>query len=151
LNQGKLADLLGSSRRTVQRWETASSYPQPHYLHALADAVRPHDAALAEALDGHAPRPVAPPPPPPPPAIVPVADAVSAAEAPPTIPPRAVLAVPAHVLVDSVVCAAAEAMSLAPQALRPALVAAFRRAREAGLTPQDMLTVLAPGDEDSAG
>jgi hypothetical protein len=37
-------------------------------------------------------------------------------------------------------------MSLAPQAVRPSLVAAFRRARDAGLTPADVLAVLAPAE-----
>jgi hypothetical protein len=37
-------------------------------------------------------------------------------------------------IVDTVVCAAAEAMQLMPDAIRPALRAAFRRARLAGLS-----------------
>jgi hypothetical protein len=36
-------------------------------------------------------------------------------------------------VVDSIVCAAAEAVDLSPGAIRPALVAAFARARELGL------------------
>jgi hypothetical protein len=52
--------------------------------------------------------------------------------------------VPATVLLDSVVCAAAEAMTLAPQTLRPALVAAFARAKEAGLTLDAMIEGLTP-------
>jgi hypothetical protein len=48
------------------------------------------------------------------------------------------------VLVDSVVCAAAEAMSLVPQAIRPAVLAAFTRARDARLTPDAVVAVLAP-------
>jgi hypothetical protein len=48
------------------------------------------------------------------------------------------------VLVDAVVCAAAEAMSLSPQAVRPAVLAAFARARDAGLTLDAVVEVLAP-------
>jgi len=48
------------------------------------------------------------------------------------------------VLVDSVVCAAAEAMSLSPQAIRPAVLAAFARARDAGLSLDAVVDVLAP-------
>jgi hypothetical protein len=48
------------------------------------------------------------------------------------------------VLLDSVVCAAAEAMSMAPQALRPALLAAFVRAKEAGMTVEGVIAGLTP-------
>jgi hypothetical protein len=53
-------------------------------------------------------------------------------------------AIPAGVLVDSVVCAAAEAMQVAPQAIRPAVLAAFARARDAGLTTDAVVAVLTP-------
>jgi hypothetical protein len=48
------------------------------------------------------------------------------------------------VLLDSVVCAAAETMSMAPQALRPAVLAAFVRAREAGMTVDSLIAGLTP-------
>jgi hypothetical protein len=48
------------------------------------------------------------------------------------------------VLVDSVVCAAAEAMSLSPQATRPSVLAAFARARDAGLTLAAVVAALTP-------
>ncbi|MDP9001553.1 MAG: hypothetical protein M3O46_15745, partial [Myxococcota bacterium] len=37
-------------------------------------------------------------------------------------------------LIDAVVCAAAEALDVSPRAVRPALLAAFARASELGLT-----------------
>ena len=47
-------------------------------------------------------------------------------------------------LAHGVVCVAAEAMDLSPRALRPALFAAFKHARELGLTMDAMETALAP-------
>ena len=131
-NQRQLAEMIGSSLRTVQRWETQHGRPDRNEIQNVADAVRPHDVALADEIDTWAPRPkppqpVAAPPPEPP--------------APPPPPPP--LPIPDAVLVDSVVCAAAEAMSLVPQAIRPAVLAAFTRARDARLTPDAVVAVLA--------
>jgi hypothetical protein len=128
LNQQELADLVGSSLRSVQRWETRGGAPHPSHLQAMADAVRPHDPELAAEIDAWAPRPA--------PVVTTGAPAVRPAPSPP--------AVPMPVLIDSVVCAAAEAMSLAPQALRPALRAALLRAKEAGLTMEAVIEGLAP-------
>jgi DNA-binding XRE family transcriptional regulator len=137
LNQLKLAKLVGSSLRSVQRWEAGRGSPAPWHFHRLADAVRPHDADLASQIDVWAPRPA-----PPPPAVT--APPVLPAPAPPPPPPPLPAPVPAGVLVDSVVCAAAEAMALSPQAIRPAVLAAFARARDAGLTMDAVVGVLAP-------
>jgi len=134
LNQEKLADLLGSSLRTVQRWEARRATPYAWDLHKLADAVRPHDPALAAEVDEWAPRPQ----PPPPQTAPPVFETAPLPLPPPPSP------VTAAILVDSVVCAAAEAMGLAPQALRPAVLAAFVRARDAGLTGDGVIAVLSP-------
>jgi len=161
LNQQDLADLVGGSCRSVQRWEAARSTPQPQSIHLLIDALLPHDPALAAELElwaprpkaaavlAEAPRPAAEPPLPPasaatpaPAPMVPFAQRtqprVETAAAPP------VPATPSHVLVDSVVCAAAESASLLPQAIRPAILAAFVRAREGGLTIDGVIGVLAP-------
>jgi hypothetical protein len=133
LSQPELARLVESSLRTVQRWEANASKPYPWNLHALADAVRPHDPAVAAELDAWAPRPSAAQAPAPAPE-----DSLPAREpalaAPPVLDP--VLAA------DAIVCAAAEAMALAPQAVRPALVAAFGRAKVAGLTVDEVLAAL---------
>jgi hypothetical protein len=143
LNQLELANLLRTSLRSVQRWEGKRGDPYHHQIQELADAVRPHDPDLASQIDVWAPRPA----PPPPPALVP---APTESAGPPVLPPPAPPApppsppVPAGVLVDSVVCAAAEAMALAPQATRPAVLAAFARARDAGLTMDAVIGVLAP-------
>jgi hypothetical protein len=127
VSQGELGVMLGSSRRTGQRWERGGSEPDASQLHALAKLVHPHSHPLAaqiassggstlEALGITLPRPPLPVAPAHPPA-------------PPPPPP----ADPVH-LVDTVVCAAAEAMQVMPEEIRPALRAAFRRARLAGLS-----------------
>jgi hypothetical protein len=48
------------------------------------------------------------------------------------------------VLVDAVVCVAAEAMALSPQAVRPAVLAAFTRARDVGISAEAVVAALAP-------
>jgi DNA-binding XRE family transcriptional regulator len=139
LNQEGLAVRLESSLRTVQRWETGRGTPSPWQLHALADAVRATNPQLAADLDAWAPRPA--------PAVV--AHVPPPAPVPPLPPPPP--PIPASVLVDSVVCAAAEAMGQSPQAMRPALLAAFARAHETGLAHAAIVAVLAPPKKGKAG
>jgi hypothetical protein len=112
---------MGVSRRTGQRWETGRSDPSPNQIRKLAGMVYPADPDLAAQLAAAAGttlvalglvKPPAPPPPPP-------------APAPP--PP------PVEDVVDSIVCAAADAMSVLPRDVRPALLAAFTRARRLGI------------------
>jgi hypothetical protein len=129
MNQQMLADLVGSSLRTVQRWETSRTDAASWHVHRIADAVRPHDAALASELDTWAPRPAAPVPP----------------EKPPSPPAPEGVGTP--LLVDSIVCATAEAMSLPPQAVRPALLAAFSRALALGLPLSTVVIALSPPKE----
>jgi len=129
VSQNGLAEKLGVSRRTGQRW-SAGSGPVGTDLLNMARLVYPADAALAaeiaaaggstlEALG------VLPPPPPPAPA-----------------PPPPVPVTPPDRVVDAVVCAAAEAMQVMPQAVRPAVLAAFACARELGLTVDGVERVL---------
>src|SRR5262245_32468453 len=102
VSQGSLGEMLGSSRRTGQRWETWGSYPSPTQWQELARRIHPHDADLAEALAAQGGSSlldlglVAPPPPPP---------------APPPPPPIGEM-------IDAVVCAAAEAIDVMPRAVR---------------------------------
>jgi transcriptional regulator with XRE-family HTH domain len=130
LGQKGLGDLLGASRRTVQRWDSRQGAPSADQLARLATAVHPHNAPLAtniaalagmtlEQLGLVRPEPVAAPP------------AVTDAPAlrPPSPPPH---------LTATVVCAAAEALNASPLAVRPVLLAAFRRAREVGLRVEDV-------------
>jgi DNA-binding XRE family transcriptional regulator len=125
LNQEQLANAIGSSKRTVQRWETARATPFATDLTRVAALVYPHDASIAadiaaamgQTLEGLGiVAPPAPPPPPPP--------------APPAGPPP----MPRHLAVDAVVCVASESLGAVPTAVRAVLLAAFRRARELGLS-----------------
>jgi DNA-binding XRE family transcriptional regulator len=143
MSQGELGELLGSSRRSGQRWEGGGSSPMPKQLHALSALVHPKDPELAAQIAAAGGSTleqlgIVPPPPPPAPLSRPIPPprpppAVSApAPAPPPPPP------PPEDVVDAVVCAAAEAIDVTPRTIRPALLAAFRRARRLGL---DVATV----------
>jgi hypothetical protein len=128
LNQAKLGKLLGGvTRRTVWRYQGGRSVPAPMHLHALAGHVFPIDAALAEAIalaSGATLESlglVLPPPP---------------QNAPPPAPPAPSPIDPkqARLLVDAIVCAAAESLDVSPRSVRAVLYAAFARAKETGLS-----------------
>jgi hypothetical protein len=151
VSQGGLGELLGSSRRSGQRWEGGGSSPTPKQLHALAAMVHPKDAELAAqiAVAGGSTLEklgIVPPSPPPPrplplPRLPPAVSAPSPPAPPPPAPPPPAPPPPLpppEDVVDSVVCAAAEAIDVMPRTIRPALLAAFRRARRLGL---DVATV----------
>ncbi len=109
LSQATLGELLGWSRRTIQRYDRSGQWPTPS-VSRLAEAVHSADPALAAEL----------------------------AEAAGTTLEKLGLvkesaAVPPAYLTEAVVCAAAEALNVPPPGVRPALLAAFRRAREIGL------------------
>ncbi len=131
LNQKELGELMGSSQRTVQRWYAGRGWPSPGELTKLLVAVHPRDPDIArrlaaamgqtlESLGVVAPPAPAPVPPPPEPS--------------PFTP----------LLVESVVSAAAEALDVSPRVARPAVLAAVERAKAAGLSIDDLLTVLRP-------
>src|ERR1700722_2929288 len=131
LSQGELGEKLGASRRTGQRWGREGHGPWPEQLHALARLVHPHSPDLAASIAKEGGTTLEalgiglPPPQPPPP------------------PPAPALPDPVHI-VDTVVCAAADAVQLLPDAIRPALRAAFKRARLVGLTVEDVEAALGP-------
>jgi hypothetical protein len=141
LNQQQLADLVGSSKRTVQRWVAHRGGLYAHHVTRLAVAVHPRDPELARRLAAilgqtleslglvvpPAPAPVAPP-----------AVAVPAPAKPPEPSPLLPL------LVESVVSAAAEALDVSPRVARPAVLAAVERAKAAALTVDDLLAALRP-------
>ena len=134
LNREGLGKLLGSSKRTVARWEVGESTIYGPQLFDLARAVHPQNAALAEELGlagGATLEKLGIVPPPAPPA--PPAD-------PPPAPP--VPAIPGHVLVDAIVCAAADALKAVPETVRASVLAAFRRARELQMTVEDVENAL---------
>jgi hypothetical protein len=51
---------------------------------------------------------------------------------------------------DSVVCAAAEAMQLTPQAMRPGVVAALERIVALAMTAEEALAALTPPPKEKA-
>jgi hypothetical protein len=117
VSQEGLGRMVGVSRRTAQRW-TSHGTPSSALID-LARVVHPRNPALAGEIVAtlgttlEAAGIVAPAPPPPP------------AATPPPV---------ANGTVDAVVCAAAEAMEMMPNEVRPGLYAAFARAQEIGLS-----------------
>lgn len=137
-SQGGLGVIAGASIRTGQRWAVGQTVPAPFQLCDLAAKVHPVDPTLAadiaaaggsslEAL-GLVEAPSAPAAPPPAPALP---------------PPEATFSPPRDRVVDSIVCAAADAMDMLPRQIRPALLAAFTRARELGIAIGDVESALA--------
>jgi hypothetical protein len=131
MTQEQFGRLLGVSRRTMSRWRRYPGVSEDH-VYTMAKAVHPKDAALAAELAGHigktleslrivAPPPPAPAPPPPPKPLPPVS-----------------------LLVDSIVCAAADALETKPAAVRAALSAAFGRAQQMGIGVDEVVAALSP-------
>jgi DNA-binding XRE family transcriptional regulator len=144
MTQQMFADAVGSSLRTVARWEGGSTDPAPWHFHRMAALLHPSDPELASdaAIAGGTTLEtlgiVAPPLPTP---------ARDVARPPPA-------AVPTRVLVDAIVLAAAEAVGIPPATFdttRAAVFAAFSRARDLGLDPGDVAAVLAPAGNKDPG
>jgi DNA-binding XRE family transcriptional regulator len=133
MNQEEFANHIGSSKRTVQRWETHRAKPVSSELATIAAKVHPVDANVAAEIAEHLGQTleglgiVAPPPPPGPP--------------PPPPPPP----MPRHLAVDAVVCVASEELGVMASAIRGALRVAFRRARELGLSYEEVERALGEG------
>jgi DNA-binding XRE family transcriptional regulator len=113
MTQRTLGEALGASLRTAQRWDSGAAHPGVSQVRTLARLVFPIDPALAAELASAASETLVtlglvPPPPPPQPAL-PV--------------------VPRSVVIDSIVCAAAEAARTHPTAVRAGLLAALAQAR----------------------
>jgi hypothetical protein len=127
--QKSLAELLGVSARTMMRWQSGRTTATRLVMTQLAPLVYPRDAALAAQLATaggttlEALGIVAPAPPP--------APAAPARPAPTT-----------RHLLDAVVCAAGDAVDVPVRALRPALFAAFVRAKDLGLGVDDLVAGL---------
>jgi len=136
LDQKELAQLLGTSLRTVQRiYATAAWIDRQQYV-TLARAVYAKNPKLAAELAARAQTTpqelgIAPPPP--------SRKAPEPAPAPSPPSPRAA---------DSVLCAAADVMNLPPRSVRPALTAAFVRARELGLSVETVAAALQASEDE---
>ena len=133
LDNQRLADLVGSSLRTVERYnEKQGGLNDRSHNESLIHAIHPKNPELAfelaeacgtrlEALGLVPPKRTEP--------------------APPPTPPRPA-ARPEHA--DSVVCAAADALNISPAAVRPAVAAAFAKANALGMSVEDLLQLLQP-------
>jgi hypothetical protein len=120
----QFGEALGASERTSLRWIAGRSTVTIDRLHALARLVHPRDPALAAVL-----------------AEASSETLESLGIVPPSPPPRPAL--PAHLVADHLVCAAADAFGGAPSAARAALRAAFGRALEMGLSVEEVVKALA--------
>jgi transcriptional regulator with XRE-family HTH domain len=127
MTQDKLGESLGASKRTVARWETGRASLDVAQVAKLARMVHPQDPALAAELASAASESLE------------SLGLVAAPVAPP--PPRPL---PPHLVVDAVVCAAADALDAPPNSVRTALHAAFKRARDLRLSLDDVEKALAP-------
>jgi transcriptional regulator with XRE-family HTH domain len=149
MTQREFSDAVGSSIRTVGRWEDGSSSPGPWHFHKLAallhpvDRGRAYDAALLGGKTLEELGLVELPPP--------AAAAAQSAAASPRQPPAAAgtpaAALPTRVLVDAVLFAAMQALGGSPptfDGVRAAVHAAFAHARDLRLDPADVATALAP-------
>ena len=120
LSQGELGAMLGMVKRTMQRWEAGGAIVLPAHIRTLATAVYPKDPALAARIAAYGKTSLE--------ALGLLKPAPLPATAQPPAPP-----LPTSILVDSIVCVAADAIGVLPRAIRPALEAAFVRAREVRL------------------
>jgi transcriptional regulator with XRE-family HTH domain len=132
LSQQQLGDLLGCSRRTIVRYTQGHNGPSIAEWHLLARHVHDVEPALGAEIaqeTGETLETLGIIQPAPAPAPAPIA--VESRPLPPT-----------RDLVDSIVCAAAEAVATTPQSIRPALRAAFERAVSVGVGIEEVRAVL---------
>jgi hypothetical protein len=120
-SQGDFGVLMGSSRRSGQRWEIGQARPSHEQMCKMAAMVYPEDPDLAAQLAASVGQ-----------TLVSLGIVKPAPAPAPVVVPAAPLP-PVEDIVDSIVCAAADAMNALPRDVRPALLAAFTRARRLGL------------------
>jgi transcriptional regulator with XRE-family HTH domain len=131
--QRELGEQLGASHRTASRWEAGRSSFDAVSAERLARHVYAVDRGLASQLASAIGQSLvslgieAPPPPPAAPPA-PVALPPVASPLPPAPRPAAM-----RDLIESVVCAVADAADVAPKVVRPAVLLTLRRAHEVGL------------------
>jgi hypothetical protein len=133
LTQRGLAPFVDSSLRTVERIHAGRSSLSRDQWAVIARAVHAKDPDLAARIAASQMATleqfgIAPPSPPP--AAPPVAQSSSA---------------PSSRDLDSLLCAAADAMNAPPRAARPVIVAAFVKARDLGLSIEAVATALEAG------
>ena len=129
--QKDVAELLGVSARTMGRWTSRGVNLTREQTATLARAVHPKDASLASRIAAYGGETLE---------TLGILAGPAAGATPPATARTLMLRAQA---VDAVVCSAADALDISPRAVRPAVLAAVRRAREAELTLEDVETVLA--------
>ncbi len=127
MTQRSFGEALGASLRTAQRWDAGLARPSIAQVRMLARLVFPVDEALAREL----------------------ADACSETlvtlglVVPAPLPQPAGPVVPRSVLIDAIVCAAAEATRTYPSAARAGLLAALVQARALKVPVEELEKALA--------
>ena len=116
IDQQEFAAFLGVDRRTIQRWQDKGFSPLPDMAQKLADAVRPTRPDLADRVIELGAK-----------------SAAFTGAAPPYSPASTEV-------ITAIVQAAAKAAGMSPEAIRPAITAAFTQAHEAGV---DVMAVIA--------
>jgi transcriptional regulator with XRE-family HTH domain len=118
LTQEELAHLLGRNKRTIQRWQESGFEPVADQVETLANALQPVRPDLAEQVRELGKK-----------------AAVVAGVTPPARP-----ATPE--VIDAILRAAADAGGTSPEAIRPAITAALRKAEEAGVEVRAIVAAL---------
>jgi len=116
MNQRQTGEFLGLSTRTIQRWDAGACAAASFHWEKLAKAIFPKDRELALRCAKMAGK-----------TLDELGLVTVAAE--PLVGPVA-----PELVIDALVCVAADAVGMLPGAIRPALVAAFTRARQLGIT-----------------
>lgn len=119
VHKSALGSALGVSPQTMYRWVRGESRPGPAAFRQLAVRIHPADPTLAAELA----------------AAGGATPAALGLVTRPKVPLEPLAA-------ESVVSAAADALSLPPKAVRPAVLAALERAQALGATVESLLTAL---------
>jgi hypothetical protein len=131
LTQKKLAQLIGSSLRTVERHSAQGGVSHETHVHTLAIAVYPTNPQLAAKLAGLVRTDLV--------QLGPERPKVSPPEQPQPPPSPT----PKREHVDSVLCAAADALQTTPASAKPVVAAIFGRALELGVDLSGLARLLA--------
>lgn len=131
-SQRKLGEALGVSKRTVLRWEGGQATPTDLRVADMARLVYPRDRALARELAAALGKTLV--------------DLGLEAPLPP-LPSPGPKRPASPYLVDSVVCVAAEAAPMLPQAMRVALLAGIERMMALELSPAEVVEALRPASK----
>jgi transcriptional regulator with XRE-family HTH domain len=126
LTQQELGDMVGCTKRTIQRWEDRGAMLLPSQAQALATALRRLQPDLSVQIAASMGM-----------TIDQLVEYRADSSAPPAIDP-----------IESIVHAAAEAMGITPDAARPGVAAAFERAQELRVNVNLVTQSLIPLDEE---